>query len=803
MIRQLEAARKLVLNDAHVYNQILPGIIPIIGPNAALDVRRWGAEFVAEGFASLALSNSQKEELCSDVLPTLKNLLEVPGQDVAVLRSVIQASASLYPLVFRRVYVLFNLTCSSRSEDPLRMSKTQPLTQNRRLSHPDQALLWQDMTTMKMTVLRLMDTATTSVRVCCVKFIQKVVQVQTPGVIADPRRPEQNETSIALVPRNHPLMPLPKMEAEASGLLDRLLGVFQENTSDPIMIDATLNCLAILIRSRPAVANKIISAFLNFNPFKQATTTSMTPRMRVVVKSLERSTRAVLRNVLKHNPNSALAPKVDAYLQRLGQSRAAIFSETTSLKRSAPSEPIDGLDDAKRQRLTAPTKFPHMPLPPNSFADLFTLTEDATLRRFDVKLLPVDMVNTISGVLLQHVNQQAMDEAIDAVRARYAHLQRLQQPTPIPLVPMAGPTGIDDEDDYEPEFELNADALATPATAQVLEELAQPAIDLGPFELPAPPPLTGAEVSILSQQTVNRVFEIVTALDTTGDTVTRQRLGLNRLAASTNDRDAWVTMMTRLATRAPTELEADGDVKSEAGDLEPPTLATTIRQTLYMYILDSFRPRLNIAISWLTEEWYAGKMASPTATPHYTHWTLKLLDSLLPYLDARDSKLLIRFLSEIPAINADILDRVQSLARDPERVNMCMMGLQYLILMRPPVRELAIDTAERIFRDDDFMEARGQARKVLAKWRPGALEDRKLEVEPRVQEGTYGDGCLPAPATNGNDVRSPEATQTPTPMSVVKPETPLQDPRRQKMGADNRLTPDNHAHPMAVTGDAG
>ena len=610
---------------------------------------------------------------------------------------------------------------------------------------------------MKMSILRLMDTASTSVRICCVKFIQKVVQVQTPGVIADPRRPEQNETSIALVPRNHPLMPLPSMEAEASGLLDRLLSIFQENISEPIMVDATLNCLAILIRSRPAVANKIISAILSFNPFRQATSGAMTPRMKVVVKSLERSTRAVLRNVLKHNPNSTLAPKIDAYLQRLLQSRATIFSETTSLKRSAPSEPTDGLDDAKRQRLTAPTKFPHMPPPPNSFADLFTLTEDATLRQFDVKLLPIDMVNTISGVLLQHVNEQAMDAAIEAVKARYAHLQKLQQPTPVPLVPMAGPTGIDDEDDYDPEYELSADALTTPATAQVLEELAQPAIDLGPFELPKPPPLTNSEVSLLSQQTVSRVFEIVTSLDTTGDSVSRQKLGLNRLAAAHNDRDAWVTMMTRIASRAPAALEsaldnADIKLEDQSFDLESPTLANSIRQTLYMYILDSFRPRLNIAISWLTEEWYADKLSTQTShsLPHYTYWSLKLLDSLLPYLDARDAKLLVRFLSEIPAITPDILDRVQSLARDPERVGMCLMGLQYLILMRPPVREIAIDTVERIWRDDDFMEARPQARKVLAKWRPGVLEVMKKDVEVNAVEKKGGINVSPSAVLNGN-----------------------------------------------------
>lgn len=103
------------------------------------------------------------------------------------------------------------------------------------------------MASIKSNILKRWDSATVGVRICCIKFVQKVVQVQTPGVIADPRvcslvqslkvrtvadacpqRPEQNETSISLVPRNHPLIPPPSLEPEASGLLDRLLNVFSE-----------------------------------------------------------------------------------------------------------------------------------------------------------------------------------------------------------------------------------------------------------------------------------------------------------------------------------------------------------------------------------------------------------------------------------------------------------------------------------------------------------------------------------------------------------------------------------------------
>ena len=43
------------------------------------------------------------------------------------------------------------------------------------------------MAAIKSNILKRWDAAPTGVRICCIKFVQKVVQVQTPGVIADPR----------------------------------------------------------------------------------------------------------------------------------------------------------------------------------------------------------------------------------------------------------------------------------------------------------------------------------------------------------------------------------------------------------------------------------------------------------------------------------------------------------------------------------------------------------------------------------------------------------------------------------------
>lgn len=100
-IRQLDDARKLVLGDIKYYPNVVKGILPIIGPSATIELRRWGAEFLAEAFATPALPTSEKETMQPYVLTTLESLIENEREDPQVLRSVIQTAASIYPLAMR------------------------------------------------------------------------------------------------------------------------------------------------------------------------------------------------------------------------------------------------------------------------------------------------------------------------------------------------------------------------------------------------------------------------------------------------------------------------------------------------------------------------------------------------------------------------------------------------------------------------------------------------------------------------------------------------------------------------------
>ena len=385
--------------------------------------------------------------------------------------------------------------------------------------------------------------------------------------------------------------------------------------------------------------------------------------------------------------------RIKQHIERLIQARNEIFDES-SRKRSLPIEPTDGLDNAKRARLGAEVQSkaqpPPLPPGPTSIAQLFTLTSDADLTRFDVTQLPIDLIVRITLPVLHGIQQPHLEGAINAVRSRYLSLSQKPITKPQPSAPH--PPGAEEEDDYEPDFEPTEDAeqIRNKVDALPPEESLQAPMEvaLGPFKLPQPPPLTAEESEQIGRGTINRVFGLMNVLDEPS-TAKRQKPGLNRLAGSSYDRDAWMTVITRLAARAPAGLNIDTEEEAEQDEkkaligpgAEHSSLSDGIRETLWKYIIEDFRARISIAISWLNEEWFSDRLlssssvSSRTKYKHYENWVLKVLDGILPYLEPKD-KVLIRFLSEIPAIDENILQRVKSLTRDPERVTLAVNAIQ-------------------------------------------------------------------------------------------------------------------------------
>ena len=550
-------------------------------------------------------------------------------------------------------------------------------------------------------------------------------------------------------------------------------------------LSATLTCLNVLLRTRPSISNKIISAILNFSPY-QLPRQSTDSKWRMQVKSLEKTVRILLHTLLKRyekvdakwyarhgdadiylrSEEGPMAGRIKVYIERLERSRLEMFAaDTASRKRGLTSEPTDGLDASKRRRLGAEVPKQNEPPPlqpgPNSYAQLYTLTDDSGLASFGVWQIPQDLVTRATVAILAHIDSQSLDAAINHVRSRYLTLDKeanraskIQEGLP-----------EDEEDEYEPDFEPSEDKeqIQNKQEASSAEDISNE-VALGPFTFPQPAPLSADEAEREGQGTINRVFGMMNDLDD-ASTTKRQRPGLNRLAGSSYDRDAWLTIITRLATRGDVDFDEGQTDGSESSAMvkrgQHSKLSNGIRETLWRQVLEDFRARIGVAIAWLNEEWFNEQIqtrahkkpptedeASSTQAqqtpsssdnshapmPTYDYYALKLLDGILPYLDARDHKILIRFLSEIPTINPALLTSVKSLAKDPERIDLAVKAIHYLILMKPPAREICLDAIEDLWRNYDG--AQTAASKVLAKWRPGILPSTAAPVSTPTGSGT-------------------------------------------------------------------
>ena len=176
-LAQLKQAEILVLKDPSHYPTILPAVVALTNlPDRPL--RRWIANFLTNTFASRALDGQVKETLAPGVVDALRTLIE--DVDPAVLKSCILCSSLIYPLLFRRMYIPLPLY--------LLMSVGGfVFSAERRCKNPGESALWGQLGQLKTRIVRVWDQSNNEgVRIACIKFVEKVIATQTPG-IKDPR----------------------------------------------------------------------------------------------------------------------------------------------------------------------------------------------------------------------------------------------------------------------------------------------------------------------------------------------------------------------------------------------------------------------------------------------------------------------------------------------------------------------------------------------------------------------------------------------------------------------------------------
>jgi symplekin len=290
---------------------------------------------------------------------------------------------------------------------------------------------------------------------------------------------------------------------------------------------------------------------------------------------------------------------------------------------------------------------------------------------------------------------------LQAVKGRLNAL--VTAPPPV-LNPDTAPLGVEeDDDDYEPDF------YAAEDTEQILNKLdsspkdlkakAGDGFQLEVFKLTPAIPLTTEKALHNGRTALGILFEQMKAQETPA-AKKPSKPGFNQFASGFGDRDSSITLLARLAARGSAGL--DDIVPKTEGDSNSPNaaLGNDVRDWLHAYIVDDFRKRIDIAVAWLCEEWYNDRVqqvrSADNYPQHYERLALKLLDGMLPYFHPQD-RILTRFLGEIPQITSAILACVKQMCRDPTLVSLALTSLLYVVMMKPPVQDLALDTIEAIW----------------------------------------------------------------------------------------------------------
>ncbi|KAK9461347.1 uncharacterized protein V1516DRAFT_675702 [Lipomyces oligophaga] len=457
-IEQLNQAKQLVVNDASLYPQIIKGILPIaVKPDRRL--RRWCAEFLESGFESQQLKLNEREALAVVCLDTIKLLLE--DNDPILRRHIIHCSSLIYPLVFKHM-------CSNKSDRDV----------------------WHSLLELKSRILQIWEESAIGMKIICIKFVQRVVAVQTPGT-KDPRLADSNDISLTNVPLNHTLLSLTTLEAEAHAYLDRVLSVFYDEQTNESIISATLYSVGVLMRSRSSIVNKILSRILAFDPLTAGYDTTEPSKLRLQIRFIEKNLRILLGNLLKVSSiSSHYGPRIQQYLSQLVQAKV-LSAEDIMRKRGNEGEELEG---SKRQRLENLLPLTSTPSEDQmSYADLFTLiSPEHPLAQFDATVLASEVAVEIILAALSSTKQKNIEAAIRSVQLRYSKLypaprviKTLEDPetadlysffmTPKPENEVVAAENEDEEDDdYEPEFDPISTAT-TPIPA-VLDAISAPRI---------------------------------------------------------------------------------------------------------------------------------------------------------------------------------------------------------------------------------------------------------------------------------------------------------------------------------------
>ncbi|KDQ61760.1 hypothetical protein JAAARDRAFT_204204 [Jaapia argillacea MUCL 33604] len=694
-----------------------PGPIPILcktliktvsGAGDSL-LKRWVLELLQFAICRSTLSLEVRTDLASQSLETLSALLYDSNQYTVKL--VTQCFATVYPLLFR-------MLCTNRH---LRQQ-------------------WDILSQCKTRILEFVwsPNASSGVKFAAVKFMQRVVLVQTRG-IADPRLQNKNDPNLAMCPGDHPFIPVAALESEAFKLLEGIITLLY-TSQNPDILSAILNSWASLVKLRPGqLVQIVVSALTNWTP------NALTGLPASSVKSVEKAVRILMIHLSRSPPCAQYASQISEALAVQGarmdrasadeKARKAALAEAN--RKRPPSISQEAPPDAKRMK-----------------TEHDAATSAAFLANFDFTSLPSTLITDLIVANLEAFAESDLVALAQTYRqSRVATAPASTPPPSVPTGPAAAkPTAapaaeapqstaesikavkeepmdplqmdIDEEEmEYEPD-KLNMELSGADQEGREDEEMEVSGteeidLQLADFKLPSPKDLSEDERDSLIQVSLTRIRE--GALD----------LGVNQELAGSADwtkssaPEMWMLLLVRMVTRlALPNSDSDSedaaskdDAEDASQELDLFSRQDRLRRRLCDYIMADFSGRIRLAITWMNEEWYNDQIReSADWRPNYDIWLNQIVAAYQTHMDAKD-KAFARFLLDIPSVPGDVLGLLRDLCLEPDRMQAGFTSLREFVLQRPALRTDAMNVLLELTTHPEKV-TRGAAIITVKRWVP-------------------------------------------------------------------------------------
>lgn len=708
IIKQLDQARELAFSNHEMFPQVLRQILNFVN-NPEISIKQWCSTFLKDAFESdeSVMNMADRTDLAMDTIDSLIILGNV--DDLTIFKNTIDVSIVVYKLVFR--YVSDNDGCNDiwgklselKTNLTSKFNSTYPLSPSDNEEHDNYRNLIS--------------------KIELIKFMILIIDYQTKS------NSNVKHFSLNFVNPSHTLIKRQFVQEEAFGLLDKLLGVFNKDILIIPLINPILSQLTLLMKRKSHMIPKILNVIENFDTNSKYQSNYQTiEQFKLGKKFVDRVVKIFLNHCFKYqlvpnNHQQALNRKVSQLTQRGDEIRKKNIVEASDDDVNIKKRKFDGFVNSSKRLKTL------------DYKNLYCLTDvNDDLNNFDLATLPQNILISMTLSALNRAEPSRLNKALDIISERYkygiSNSGTIEQDTVNGgEVKKSGKDGdeVDEDIEYNPSNLYN---LPPPKELSFQDRKDQVNLIIKNFFK-------------LSEQNVDDVEELQNKED---NGVNKE---LTKVAISSWKKNAWLVILTRLATRGMRSVDSidpsvDNDKSGELSDM--------IRLAIFDFFLENIHSRIDLIIEWLNEEWYSERVFNEAQvknqikqellekyeddkdemtdlnelinqqletktikTPIYNIWAGKVLDSIIPFLEANDRKIFIRLLSDLPYLDEELVLRIKSLCFDPVRIKLGFLSLQFLIMYRPPIKSTCINILKDLANSDQ-QDLKDEASQLLAKY---------------------------------------------------------------------------------------